>query len=84
MRDTLSEIISDTVSSVPITDTSIYLQKRKRKTYDKDESRIRKDQAIADHLMSYNEDQVEDMTRNLQWRSQIPTAPCGPHVLPAS
>jgi hypothetical protein len=58
MRDTLSEIISDTVSSVQITDHTVILQKRKRKTNDKDESKIRRTQAIADQVMTYNEGQV--------------------------
>ena len=43
MRETLSEIISDTVSSVPIIDNTIILQKRKRKTQDKHEHKIRRD-----------------------------------------
>ena len=86
MRDTLSEIISETVSSVPITDNShSMLQKRNRKTQDKDESRIKRDQAIADHMMSYSAEQVEDMSKRFEvHRSQI-DAPCGPStILPAS
>lgn len=68
MRDTLSEIISDTVSSIPIIDSSSILQKRKRKTNDKDENKIRRNQAIADQIMTYNDDQVEDLTRALNWK----------------
>jgi hypothetical protein len=49
MRDTLSEIISDTVScGVQNIDNTVILQKRKRKTFDKDENKIRRNQAIAD------------------------------------
>jgi hypothetical protein len=84
MRDTLSEIISDTVSSVQITDNTVILQKRKRKTHDKDVDKIRRNQAIADQVMTYNDGQVEDMTRAFNWKAHPPTAPLGPNVLPAS
>lgn len=84
MRDTLSEIISDTVSCAQITDNTVILQKRIRKTQDKDVNKIRRNQAIADQVMTYNDGQVEDMTRALNWKAHPPTAPSGPYAPPVS
>jgi len=87
MRDTLSEVISESVSSVPITDNShSILQKRKRKTHAKDESRLKRDKAIADHVMSYSKEQVQDMSRRFEVLTSQADAPWGPStsILPAN
>jgi hypothetical protein len=61
MRDTLSEIISDTLSSMPQSAKSSKptLQKRSRKTMHKDETLMRRNRMIADHVMTYSDEQME-------------------------
>ena len=58
MRDTLSEIISDTLSSIPQSAKSSKptLHKRSRKTMHKDETLMRRNRMIADHVMTYSDD----------------------------